>query len=507
MAEIKPQIETFAKIKVVGVGGSGGSSVNRMIASKIRGVEFIAMNTDVQALHASQAQQKLHIGKSVTRGLGAGMDPEVGAKAAEESQNEIRELLKGADMVFITCGLGGGTGSGASPAIATMAREVGALTVAVVTKPFAFEGPARRAIADAAHEKLAANVDTIITIPNDRIMQMIDKKTSLLEAFETVDDVLRQGVQGISELITQHGHINVDFADVRAIMSNRGSALMGIGLGHGENRAADAAKAAIASPLLEVSIDGAKGILFAVTGGSNLSLYEVNEAAKIITESADPDVKVIFGTVIDESMKDEIKITVIATGFDGRMAPPPRSRLSFSGPIASSQQNTVPVEQAPASPRPVSPQPAPTHASQQQVATQHLPPEPVSEPLERVPLQQQPVRTPYPPQPSYAQQAAPAYTVPAEPMRQVVHAPAQEYRSAPVPQEMRQGEGFEQDAPMQPAPVEQVRTVVPPPPIRQVVQPQPAPAYTPPVKKAAPTPQQSEEEALDIPAFIRKKMM
>lgn len=507
MAEIKPQIETFAKIKVVGVGGSGGSSVNRMIASKIRGVEFIAMNTDVQALHASQAQQKLHIGKSVTRGLGAGMDPEVGAKAAEESQNEIRELLKGADMVFITCGLGGGTGSGASPSIASMAREVGALTVAVVTKPFAFEGPARRAIADAAHEKLAANVDTIITIPNDRIMQMIDKKTSLLEAFETVDDVLRQGVQGISELITQHGHINVDFADVRAIMSNRGSALMGIGLGHGENRAADAAKAAIASPLLEVSIDGAKGILFAVTGGSNLSLYEVNEAAKIITESADPDVKVIFGTVIDESMKDEIKITVIATGFDGRMAPPPRSRLSFSGPVASAQ-NPAPVEQAPVSPRPAPPQAAPTYAMPPQpVVTQQMQPEPVPEPLERVPLQQQPVRTPYPPQPSYAQQAAPAYAVPAEPMRQAAPAPVQEYRSAPTSQEMRQDEGFEQEAPVQPAPVEQVRTVVPPPPIRQVVQPQPAPTYTPPVKKAAPTPQQSEEEALDIPAFIRKKMM
>lgn len=503
MAEIKPQIETFAKIKVVGVGGSGGSSVNRMIASKIRGVEFIAMNTDVQALHASQAQQKLHIGKSVTRGLGAGMDPEVGAKAAEESQNEIRELLKGADMVFITCGLGGGTGSGASPAIASMAREVGALTVAVVTKPFAFEGPARRTIADAAHEKLAANVDTIITIPNDRIMQMIDKKTSLLEAFETVDDVLRQGVQGISELITQHGHINVDFADVRAIMSNRGSALMGIGLGHGENRAADAAKAAIASPLLEVSIDGAKGILFAVTGGSNLSLYEVNEAAKIITESADPEVKVIFGTVIDESMKDEIKITVIATGFDGRAAPPPRSRLSFSGPVASQQQNATPVEQAPASPRP-----APTYsAPPQPVAAQQMPPEPVPEPLERVPLQQQPVRTPYPPQPSYAQQHAPSYAAQPEPMRQAPVAPAQEYRSAPAPHEVRQDDGFEQEAPMQSAPVEQVRTVVPPPPIRQVVQPQPAPTYTPPVKKAAPTPQQSEEEALDIPAFIRKKMM
>lgn len=316
MAEIKPEIETFAKIKVVGIGGSGGSSGNRMIASKIRGVEFIAMNTDVQALHLSLAPTKLHIGKTVTRGLGAGMDPDVGARAADESANEIRESLKGADMVFISCGLGGGTGSGASPVVAQIAKELGALTVAIVTRPFAFEGTQRKAIAEQALEKLAAQVDTIVTIPNDRILQIIDRKTTQSEAFESIDDVLRQAVQGISELITSPGQINTDFADVRKIMSNRGPALMGIGRGHGENRAIDAAKAAIASPLLEVSMDGAKSVLISITGGSNLTLQEVVEAATLVTKSADPDAVVIWGTAVDESMKDDVKITVIATGFD-----------------------------------------------------------------------------------------------------------------------------------------------------------------------------------------------
>ena len=316
MPEIKPDIETFASIKVVGVGGSGGSALNRMITSNIRGVDFVAINTDVQALHHSLARKKLHIGQTVTRGLGAGMDPETGMRAAEESLNEIREVLKGSDMVFITCGLGGGTGSGAGPVVAEVARELGALTVAVVTRPFSFEGLERRQIADAAYERLAESVDTIITIPNDRILQIIDRKTALLDAFEIADDVLRQGVQGISELITVPGLINVDFADVRAIMQNRGSALMGIGRGSGENRAHEAAKAAISSPLLEVSVDGAKGILFTICGGSNLGMYEVSEAAKVITQSADPHAKVIFGAIIDESMKDEVKITVVATGFE-----------------------------------------------------------------------------------------------------------------------------------------------------------------------------------------------
>ncbi|MFA6098136.1 MAG: cell division protein FtsZ [Patescibacteria group bacterium] len=316
--EIKPEIETFAKIKVIGVGGSGGSAIDRMISDKIRGVEFVAINSDAQALHHSNAPHKLHIGRTTTRGLGAGMDPELGRKAVEENQDEIHEMLKGSDMVFITCGLGGGTGTGASPMIADIARDVGALTVAVVTKPFAFEGAQRKQIAENGLGELTDKVDTIITIPNDRILQIIDKKTSLLDAFGTVDEVLRQGVQGISDLITVPGLINVDFADVKSIMENAGSALMGIGQGSGENRAVDAAKAAIDSPLLELSIEGAKGILFTITGGPNLGMYEVNEAARIITASADPNARVIFGSVIDEAMKDMVKITVIATGFGGK---------------------------------------------------------------------------------------------------------------------------------------------------------------------------------------------
>lgn len=313
--EIKPDIETFAKIKVIGVGGSGGSAIDRMLEGKIRGVDFVAVNTDAQALHHSKAPHRIHIGKTTTKGLGAGMDPELGAKAAEENRDEIHESLKGADMVFITCGLGGGTGTGSAPIIADIAKEVGALTVAVVTKPFSFEGAERKSIADNGYVDLADKVDTIIMIPNDRILQIIDKKTSLLESFSTVDDVLQQGVRGIAELITVPGLINVDFADVKSIMENAGSALMGIGRGTGENRAVEAAKTAIDSPLLEISIDGAKGILFTVTGGPNLGMYEVNEAARVITGSADPNARVIFGTVIDESMKDEVKITVIATGF------------------------------------------------------------------------------------------------------------------------------------------------------------------------------------------------
>jgi cell division protein FtsZ len=315
MPEIKPAIETFAKIKVVGVGGSGGAAINRMVNSKIKGVEFIAINTDVQALHFSKAAKKINIGKQITRGLGAGMDPELGRKAGEESQNEIRDALKDADMVFITCGLGGGTGSGASPLVAQIAKESGALTVGVVTRPFTFEGVQRRGIAEKAHVSLTEVVDTIITVPNDRILQIIDKKTSLLDAFDIVDDVLRQGVQGISELITVPGLINVDFADVKTIMKEAGTALMGIGRGSGENRATEAAKAAIQSPLLETTIEGARGILFSITGGVDLGMNEVAEAAKIITQNADSDAKVIFGTVIDESLKDEIRITVIATGF------------------------------------------------------------------------------------------------------------------------------------------------------------------------------------------------
>ncbi|MEW6610961.1 MAG: cell division protein FtsZ [Patescibacteria group bacterium] len=333
--EVKPALETFAKIKVVGIGGSGGAAVNRMVASKVRGVEFIAINTDAQALHHNGAAKKIHIGQTVTRGLGAGMDPELGRKSAEEDSELIHDALKGADMIFITCGLGGGTGTGASPIVADLAREVGALTVAVVTKPFSFEGAQRRTIAERGLEELIGKVDTIITIPNDRIFQVVDKKTTLLAAFETVDDVLRQGVQGISDIITVPGLINVDFADVRAIMRDAGTALMGIGRGTGEMRAVDAAKEAIDSPLLEVSIDGARGILFTIAASPNLSMNEVSEASRVITASADPNAKIIFGAVIDETMKDEVKVTVVATGFGPALAKP--STHMQESPLGRSQ--------------------------------------------------------------------------------------------------------------------------------------------------------------------------
>lgn len=325
MAEIKPDVETFAKIKVVGVGGSGNNAVTRMIESKIQGVEFVTINTDSQALHHSKASEKVHIGKNLTKGLGAGMNPEVGRQAAEENRDEIQEILKGADMVFVTCGLGGGTGSGAAPIVAEISKELGALTVGVVTKPFAFEGAQRKAIADEALANLKERVDTFITIPNDRLLSIIDKKTTLINSFKIVDDVLRQGVQGISDLITKPGIVNVDFADVRAIMSDSGSALMGIGIASGENRAAEAAQAAINSPLLELSIDGAQGVLFNVSGSSDLTMLEINEAANIITENVDPNAKVIFGAVCDDQIrKGDIHITVVATGFgdEGRGATP-----------------------------------------------------------------------------------------------------------------------------------------------------------------------------------------
>jgi cell division protein FtsZ len=317
MAEIKPDIETFARIKVVGVGGGGNNAISRMIDAKIKGVEFVAINTDAQALHHSKAQEKVHIGKNLSKGLGAGMNPEVGRQAAEENRDEIQDVLKGADMVFVTCGLGGGTGSGAAPVVAEAAKELGALTVAVVTKPFSFEGAQRRSIGDEALQNLKDRVDSLITIPNDKLLSIIDRKTTLINAFRIVDDVLRQGVQGISDLITKPGIVNVDFADVRAIMQDSGSALMGIGVASGENRAAEAAKAAINSPLLELSIDGAKGVLFNISGSSDLGMLEINEAANIITESIDPNAKVIFGAVVDDQVKKgEIIITVVATGFD-----------------------------------------------------------------------------------------------------------------------------------------------------------------------------------------------
>ncbi len=290
--------------------------MNRMIRSNIKGIEFIAVNTDAQALYHSEASTKINIGKATTRGLGAGSHPEIGKQSAEESSEELKQAIDGADMLFITCGLGGGTGTGAAPVIAEIARDLGILTVGVVTKPFSFEGHRRKTQAEEGLENLKTKVDTLITIPNDKILSLIDRKTPLTEAFTVVDDVLRQGVQGISDLITVHGMINVDFADVRAIMENAGSALMGIGYGTGENRATEAAKAAIESPLLELDIQGAKGILFNITGGTDLSMFEVDEAARIITEAADPEANIIFGAVVNDSYTGEIKITVVATGFE-----------------------------------------------------------------------------------------------------------------------------------------------------------------------------------------------
>ncbi|MEI7620425.1 MAG: cell division protein FtsZ [Candidatus Falkowbacteria bacterium] len=321
MPEVKPLAETFAKIKVVGVGGAGGNAVNRMVEEGIQGVEFIAINTDVQALHNNKADIKLHIGKTVTRGLGAGMNPDLGRQAAEESQAEIRDLLKGSDMVFITCGMGGGTGTGASPLIAEIAKDLGALTIAVVTKPFSFEGGQRKRIADRGYEELSAQVDTIITVANEKLLTIIDKRTSLLDSFRIADNILRQGVQGIAEIITVPGIVNADFNDVRAIMANTGSALMGIGQATGENKAEEAVRAAVNSNLLETSINGAKGIVFTITGGPDLSMMEVSEAARIINSLADEDAKIIFGAVVDERLKDELKVTIVATGFSDKEAP------------------------------------------------------------------------------------------------------------------------------------------------------------------------------------------
>lgn len=318
MLEFDVANHQFASLKVIGVGGGGTNAVNRMIEAKIQGVEFIAINTDGQALNRSNADIRLRIGDALTKGLGAGANPEIGQRAALESKDEILGVLQGADMVFVTAGMGGGTGTGAAPVIAQMARELGALTVGVVTKPFIFEGRVRQNQAEKGVATLKENVDTLITIPNERLLQIVDKNTSIVEAFRMADDVLRQGVQGISDLITITGLINVDFADVKTIMSTAGSALMGIGLAKGEDRAIQAAKSAINSALLETSIEGSKGVLLNITGSSNLTLADVNEAAAVITEAADPDANIIFGAVIDESLGEEIRVTVIATGFEQR---------------------------------------------------------------------------------------------------------------------------------------------------------------------------------------------
>ncbi|CAH0171613.1 MULTISPECIES: cell division protein FtsZ [Peribacillus] len=316
MLEFDSNLEQLATIKVIGVGGGGNNAVNRMIEHGVQGVEFISVNTDAQALNLSKAEIKMQIGGKLTRGLGAGANPEVGKKAAEESKEQIEEALKGADMVFVTAGMGGGTGTGAAPVIAGIAKDLGALTVGVVTRPFTFEGRKRATQAQGGISSMKESVDTLIVIPNDRLLEIVDKSTPMLEAFREADNVLRQGVQGISDLIAVPGLINLDFADVKTIMSNKGSALMGIGISSGENRAAEAAKKAISSPLLETSIDGAQGVLMNITGGTNLSLFEVQEAADIVATASDQDVNMIFGSVINENLKDEIVVTVIATGFN-----------------------------------------------------------------------------------------------------------------------------------------------------------------------------------------------
>ena len=314
---IRPQSSNFAKIRVIGIGGGGGNAIGSMIAQgTIHGVDFVAINTDSQALLLNKADTKVHIGENLTKGLGSGGDPDMGRQAAEESEEKIRHMLEGSDMVFLTAGEGGGTGTGATPIVARIAKDVGALTVAVVTKPFLFEGTRRMVQAEEGIDELKDKVDTLIVIPNQRILDVVDRKLSLLDAFKVADSVLTQGVQGISEIITMPGLINVDFADVKAIMSNAGSSLMGIGSGIGENRAQTAARAAISSPLLEISMDGARGVLFNIVGGSDLTMTEVDEAAKIISAAADPDANIIFGATIDENMHDQIRITLVATGFD-----------------------------------------------------------------------------------------------------------------------------------------------------------------------------------------------
>jgi len=340
---VDPAIETFARIKVIGVGGAGGAAINRMVEAGVEGVEFVAINTDAQALHNSKANTKIHIGRDTTRGLGAGADPMVGERAAQESAEEIKQAVEGADMIFVTIGAGGGTGSGAGHVVAEIAKGMGILVVGFATKPFAFEGEKRRRNAETAIEKLRSSVDTLIIIPNDRLLQTIDRQTPLLEAFKVADDVLRQGVQGISDLITVHGLINLDFADVKAVMSNAGSALMGIGRAGGENRAVQAAQQAIDSPLLEVSIDGARGILFNVIGGNDLSMHEINTAAEAITAAADPDANIIFGATISPDLEGEIIITVVATGFDAAYFSS-RTRPSASSAVPAPDKAEAPAE-------------------------------------------------------------------------------------------------------------------------------------------------------------------
>jgi len=344
MAQVQPEIEAFARIRVIGVGGSGKNATNHMIEEKVRGVDFIAINTDAQDLHHSLAKKKIHIGKNLTRGLGAGMNPELGKRASEETKEEIQQAIKGSDMVFVACGMGGGTGTGAAPVVARTAKEMGALTVAVTTKPFSFEGQQRMKLAEQGLDELRKEVDALIVIPNDRLLATVAKDTTLKQAFAMCDDVLKQAVEGISDLITHPGIINVDFADIRAVMENAGSALMGIGVASGEGRAASAAKAAVSSPLLELSINGAKGVLFAIAGQDDLGMLEVHEAAKIITETVSPDAKIIFGAIKDDKLKKgEVRVTVIATGFPAPGVAPRGTPLFSSMTRQTTEADVAPL--------------------------------------------------------------------------------------------------------------------------------------------------------------------
>lgn len=463
MAEILPEVDTSARIKVIGCGGGGGSAINRMIDAKMQGVEFVVINTDAQALLHSKAKQKIHIGRETTRGLGAGADPEVGRKAAEESEKEIYEAVKGADMVFITLGEGGGTGTGAAPLLAAAAREAGALVVAIVTKPFTFEGERRRRSADTGIAELKETVDTLITIPNDRLLQMIDRKTSLVDAFGIVDEVLQQGVQGISNLITIHGLINLDFADVKAIMNNAGSALMGIGRASGDNRAVEAARQAIDSPLLETSVEGARGVLFNITGGKNMTMHEIDEAAKAITDAVDPDANIIFGAVLEENMDDDIQITVVATGFDADRKERPAVSRERSVPVST------PVQVA--KPRPM-PEPEPEPEPE-------LEPEPYLPPV--MPTQRQPFISERPqtaPEPEVVPLTVPK-SDPAPPRRFPSLASIE-------PEDNSAGESADASLPSYEEKVE-----------------------SSPVVHKAPEPDlgfQLDDDDLDVPAFIRRKV-
>lgn len=369
MPQIKPEVEAFARIKVIGVGGSGKNALNHMINSKVKGVDFISVNTDAQDLHHSLSKKKIHIGKNLTRGLGTGMNPELGKRAVEETKEEIQESVKGADMIFIAGGLGGGTGTGASPIVARIAKEMGALTVAVVTKPFFFEGQQRMKLAEAGLDELRQAVDAIIVIPNDRLLSTISKETTAKNAFSMCDDILKSAVEGISDLITTPGVINIDFADIRAVMHNAGPALMGIGYASGEKRAEEAARMAINSPLLEVSINGAKGVLFSIAGGDDLTMFEIQDAAKVITESVDPNARIIFGTVRDEKLKKgEVKITVIASSF-----PEAQARKTLFGTEAKELARAEREDEGKIyNTLPVQPKPQPV----QQIPVQQVEPEP-----------------------------------------------------------------------------------------------------------------------------------